>query len=100
MKQLDLNLFAGSNSFAQYVLLMSEAEHMFSVTQPLPSERCHFLSVHNYRSLFCLHEDWIYWIHDTTKNKSCHSNLIDVNTTLFQSTLSSGRLELAISYNV
>lgn len=90
IKQLDLNLFAGSNSFEQFVLLMLEAEHMFSVTQTLPSEGICFLSVHNYRSLFCLHKDWIYWIYDTTKTKSCHSNLIDVNTSIFQGILSSG----------
>ena len=71
-----------------------EAEHLFSTTQPLPSERFRFLSVHNYRPLFCVHKDWIYWIYDTTKTKSRHSNLIDVTKAIFQSRLSSARLEL------
>lgn len=65
------------------ILDILEAQHLFSVTQPFPCGRFGFLSVHNYHSLFCPHKDWIYWIHDTTKTKSCHSNVIDVNTAMF-----------------
>lgn len=68
--------------FADFIAVLCivdilEAEPVFSVTQSLPSERFSFLSVHNYRPLFCFQEGWIYWISDSAKNKSCHSNLID-----------------------
>lgn len=66
------------------------AEHLFAVTETLPSKRFHLLSVRNYCPLFCVHKDWIYGTDDTTKTKSRHSNLIDVRCkSIFQSRPSS-----------
>ena len=63
MNEWDLHMFADSNLVLCHVAIRVRAEPLLGVTEPLPSERFHLLSVHNYHP-FVWH--WVYWRRATT----------------------------------